>query len=206
MWQQRFGGARDIVGRHVKLDGLDAEIVGVMPAGFAFPFRTTQIWEPVGVMLRPESQKQHANHFLRVLGRLRLGVTIEQARAEVDGINARYRAAHRGDFIAAGANAVRLRDALVRDTRGSLLVLFGAVSCVLLIACVNVANLLLARAAGRGREVSIRSAIGASRRRLVQQLLTESVLLSVAGGALGLLLANAIAGVLAAHAPGAMPS
>ena len=154
-------------------------------------------------MLKAGDREKHGNHFLQVVGRLRPGTNLGEARAEVDALNARYRKEHGGDFVAPGANAVALRAALVRDTRSSLLVLFGAVCCVLLIACVNVANLLLARSAGRTREVSIRSAIGASRGRLVRQLLTESVLLAVAGAVVGLMLAQSLATVLASHAPDA---
>jgi putative ABC transport system permease protein len=203
LWQQRFGGDPSIVGKRVRMDNVTTRILGVMPPGFAFPYRDTEVWLPLGVMVRNEKRMEHSNHFLRVVGRLKPGATVAQARAEVDALSARYKREFGGDFVAPRANAIPLRDALVRDTRSGLLALFAAVCVVLLIACVNVANLLLARAAGRTREVSIRAAIGASRGRLVRQLLTESLMLSVAGAAVGLLVAQSLAGVLAAHAPDA---
>lgn len=202
LWQQRFGGLPEAIGKRITLDNEDCRIIGVMPRGFAFPTKDTEIWLPLG-RYRDPAERPHDAHNLRVIGRLRAGDTVEQARAEIDGISARYWQSHRENFVAQGANAVPLRDSLVRKTRTPLLVLFGAVCCVLLIACVNVANLLLARAAGRGREVAIRAAIGADRGRLVRQLLTESVLLAVAGATVGVGLAQFIAGALVARAPGA---
>ncbi len=203
LWQRRFGGVPNIIGKSIRLDAENYQIVGVMPRSFAFPDRTVDIWHPLFALLTPERQRRHDQHFLQVVGRLRPGVSIGEARAEIDGIAARYQRAHPDDVTGKGGNVVPLHDSLVRDVRTSLLLLLGAVGCVLLIACVNVANLLLTRAAGRSREISIRAAIGASRRRIVSQLLTESLLLALAGGALGILLAISIAQILMAHAPGA---
>ncbi len=203
LWQRRFGGDRNIIGKQIRLDGENHEIVGVMPSTFSFPFRTVEVWTPLLASIPPERQVRHDTHFLGVLARLRPGVSVEQARAEIDGIAARYKRAHPEEVTGRGGNVILLHDALIHDVRTSLLVLLGAVSCVLLIACVNVANLLLTRASGRSREISIRAAIGASRGRIVRQLLTESVLLALAGGALGAMLATSIAQILAAHAPGA---
>jgi len=202
LWQQRFGGAPDAVGRLIKLDNQECRIVGVMPRGFAYPTRDNAVYLPLGHYRNFEGEVRHDTHNLRVIGRLRPGVSVEQARAEVDGIAARYRQAHHVDFVAEGANVVPLRDSVVHDTRKPLLILFGAVCCVLLIACVNVANLLLARAAGRSREVSIRTAIGAGRARLIRQLLTESVLLALAGGIVGVMIAEFLGAALVARAPG----
>src|SRR5579862_9630259 len=203
LWQQRFGGAADIVGQRIHLDGADCEVVGVMPPGFAFPERTTQVWQPLGTYLSPERLLRHDTHFLHVIGRLKPGVSFNQGRAEIDAISARYRQAHPDDAVAPGANALPLQSGLVRESRPTLLLLWAAVGCVLLIACVNVANLLLARASGRAREIAIRAATGASRSRLVRLFLIESVLLAVCGAGLGLVLAVSIADVVAERAPGA---
>src|ERR1019366_3737322 len=123
--------------------------------------------------------QSQGNHQLMVMGPLRPGVSVEQGRAEIDGIARRYKQQHPQAITGKGGNAVPLYDYSVKEVRASLLILFGAVSCVLIIACVNVANLLLTRALGRQREVAIRSAVGATRARIVRQLLTESVILSM---------------------------
>ncbi|HTA72555.1 MAG TPA: ABC transporter permease [Bryobacteraceae bacterium] len=203
LWQQRFGGTADIVGQRIHLDGADCEVVGVMPPGFAFPERTTQVWQPLGTYLSPQRMQRHDTHFLHVIGQLKPGVSFNQGRAEIDAISARYHQAHPDDAVAPGANSLPLQSALVRESRPTLLLLWAAVGCVLLIACVNVANLLLARASGRAREIAIRAATGASRSRLVRLFLIESILLAVCGAALGLLLAVSIADVVAQRAPGA---
>jgi predicted permease len=203
LWQERFGGAMDIVGRRVRLDGQESVVVGVMPRGFAFPERTTEVWMAMATFLSPQRLERHDTHYLHVIGRLKATVSVEQARAEIDGISARYRQAHPGDAVAPGASVLLLQSALVRESRPTLLLLWAAVGCVLLIACVNAANLLLARASGRAREIAIRAATGASRSRLVRLFLTESVMLSVLGAAVGLVLAISVADVLAVRAPGA---
>jgi predicted permease len=203
LWQRRFGGSPQIIGRQIRLDGVNAQIVGVMPRGFAFPSRTVQVWQPLLQSIPPAIQERHDTHFLQVVGRLRPGISVASARSEVDGIAARYKRDHPDTITGHGANVVPLHASLVRDVRTSLLVLLAAVCCVLLIACMNVANLLLTRASGRAREVSIRAAIGASRARIVRQLLTESILLSLAGAVAGLIAAAFIIQFLAAHAPGA---
>jgi putative ABC transport system permease protein len=138
-----------------------------------------------------------------VVGRLWPGVSVAQARTEIDGFVARYKQTHQGEVSGKGGNVVALQDYLVQDVRTSLLVLLGAVGCVLIIACVNVANLLLTRAAGRTREIAIREAIGASRGEIIRQLLTESVLLALAGATGGVLLASFVSNILVSHAPNA---
>jgi predicted permease len=202
MWQQRFGGARDIVGRRIRLNGKECTVIGVMPPGFAFPERNTQAWLPLRSLLPPPLFERHDLHFLDVVGRIKHGMTMEAARAEIDGISARYKRVHPEDAVAPGANLLPLHAALVRRSRPTLLLLWAAVGCVLLIAAVNVANLLLVRASGRAREIAIRAATGANRSRLVQLLMTESLLLSVAGAGLGLMLALPIANMAATRIAG----
>ena len=203
LWQRRFAGSPDVIRSQIKLDNEDYQIIGILPRWFVYPSRTTQVWVPLEQHVPPKQMAQHENHFLDVIGRLRPGVSVEQGRAEIDGIVKQYKHAHPELVMGKGGNVVSLGEVTVRNIRTSLLVLFGAVICVLAIACVNVANLLLAQALGRQREVAIRTAIGASRGRIIAQLLTESVLLSVLGGILGIGVASFCTGYLAAKAPNA---
>jgi predicted permease len=203
LWQRQFGGSAETVGRAIRLDGNSFQIIGVMPRGFMFPYRNVEVWVPYLTGSAPRQQVRHDLHFLQVIGRLRPGVSVEQARAEIDGIAARYRNAHPDVATGKGANVVPLHSRLVQDVRRPLVILLGGVGCVLLIACVNIANLVLTRAAGRAREIAMRAALGATRGRIIRQLVTESVLVALAGGAVGAILAVSITGVLVAHAPGA---
>ena len=203
LWQHRFGGSPDVIHRQIRLDSEQYDIIGVMPRGFAYPYRTVQAWVPLQRYLEPEQLASHDIHMLMVVGRLRPGVAVAQGRAEIDGIVRRYRQQHPEAVMGKGGNVVPLYDYSVRGVRTSLLVLFAAVGCVLIIACVNVANLLLTRAMGREREVAIRAAVGATRGRIIRQLLTESVILSLLGAGCGLLLASLATDALAAHTPNA---
>ena len=203
LWQRRFGGERDVVRRQIRLDGQNYQVIGVMPRGFGFPYRDVDVWLPLLPNITPEQQQSHDNHFLLVVGRLRSGVSALQARAEIDGFVSRYKRDHPLEVSGTGGNVVPLQQYLVHDVRRSLLVLLGAVGCVLIIACVNVANLLLSRAAGRTREIAIREAIGAGRSQIIRQLLMESILLACIGGVFGLLLASFLANLLITHAPNA---
>ncbi len=203
LWQRKFGGTRDVIGKQIRIDGENNEIVGVMPRTFSFPDRTVDVWQPLLTFLPPARQERHDMHFLLVVGRLRPGATLPQAQAELSAIEGRYHAGHPDEISGVAATVVTLQESLVRDVRRPLIILFCAVSCVLLIACINVANLLLARASERSREVSIRAAIGASRARIIRQLVTESTLLSLIGGGIGAMFALSIAQILASHAPGA---
>ncbi len=183
LWRSRFGANAHTVGRSIKLDGEFYTVIGVMPAGFGFP-NEADVWTP----LRLASDAHNAT--LQVVARLKPGVSIEGARTDVDLIGQRLQRHPRraGDWEW-HITLVPLSQAVASDVRTPLLVLFGAVGLVLLIACANVANLFLARATTRQREIGIRKALGASRTRVIRQMLTESVMMAVSGGALGLLLA-----------------
>ena len=184
LWKRRFGSDRNIVGRSITINTRPVTVVGVMPRGFEFP-ENTQIWTPSAIN---PAEEPRDNRAYSAIGRLKPGVELEQAQSQISAINAHSAKAFPETNKGWDAHLARLHERLVRSVRPSLLLLSGAVGCVLLIACANVANLLLARASARQKEIAIRTAMGASRGRVLRQMLTESVLLSTIGGAVGLLL------------------
>ncbi len=190
LWQRRFGGDPGILNRTIELNAKAYTVIGVMPSWFQFPDSTTQLWTPV-YHDNPETlMTKLDNHMFRVVGRPKPGVTPAQATANLTVITRRIHNAHLDDpFISVGANSRPLLEHMVGDIRRPLYVLLAATACLLLIACLNVANLLIARAAARRKELAIRTAMGGGRMRLLREHLMESFLLSAAGGAAGLALA-----------------
>jgi putative ABC transport system permease protein len=205
LWQRRFGGSPDVLGKPITLDAQPYTVIGVLPAGF-------ELLQPADVFLPfhpwahtlPDDRNWHPG--IIVIGRLKPGASLDQARTEMVGITKRLEEQYPIYNTGTSADVVALQEQMVQNVRPALVLLLGAVSFVLLIACANVANLLLARAASRGREVAIRTSMGASRGRVVRQLLTESVLLSLAGGILGLLIAWASLGPLLKLSAGTVPN
>ncbi len=188
LWQRRFAGEAKILNQTLTLSGQKLTVIGVMPATFRFGVSDLSLWTPMA--FTAQDAQNHGGHFLSVLGQLKPGVTLEQARTEMIVIAGRLAVQYPGPNTGWNVKLMPLLEFTVRSIKPALLILLGAVAFVLLIACANVANLLLARAAGRQKEIAIRTALGAGRGRIIRQLLTESVLLSAVGGAVGLLLAK----------------
>ena len=200
-WKQSLGSTQDLSSVHLKIEGQAASIIGILPAGFRFP-DNTDIWIPREIRAPYPSRTAHN---WNVIARLREGTSVDASRTELTGIAQRLKQQFAGDTAMVGVAMEPLREAMTSDVRPALIILFGASGFLLLIACANVVNLMLAQAAGRERELSIRAALGAGRHRLIRQFLTEAFLLSTMGGALGVLAAVWGLNGLLAIAPGNLP-
>jgi putative ABC transport system permease protein len=200
VWQQRFGGQSSVVGRSIMLNGNPYQVIGVLPAGLVVPNSEAEMFIPL-VLFTPEQPPSRTSHNFNVYARLRPGVSLVQARSEMDRIGKdleqQYPQLSRGH----GANVTSLPEEIAGPVERTLMVLMAAVAFILLIACINVTNLLLAKAAGRRREMAVRSAIGAARPRLIRQVLVECSVMALAGGAAGLLLAVWSVRLLATQVP-----
>jgi predicted permease len=208
LWQRKFGASPDVLGKGITLDGRSFTIIGVVPADIHLPFqdsRLRDVYVPIGQWSNPFLASRGAPLGIHGIGRFKPGLTIEQARADMARVTGNLAAAYPNVNKGTGASLIPLRKQIVGDVQPFLFVLLASVGFVLLIACVNVANLLLARSTARTREFAIRVALGASQRRIMRQLLTESILLAAAGGLLGLALAAPGQGALLRSLPAALP-
>jgi putative ABC transport system permease protein len=204
LWQSRFGGDEGLIGRQITLDGKSRTVIGVMPPNFALPpGDQTEVWMAIGTLA--DQMQNRAVHRMTAIGRLKSGVTLRQARTELATIANRIQQQYPDADPGHGVNVISGYESLTKNARPALLTLLVAVGFLLLIACANVANLLLARAETRQKEIAIRTALGATRGRIVRQLLAESLLLAVAGGAAGLLLAAWGVDALAGNLPEDFP-
>ena len=203
LWQRRFGGDPNIVGKTIKVNGPDFTIVGVLPPDFIISPRRYEIF--TSIRFDDRQRVNRRGRYLTVIARLRPGVTAAQARAEMNAVGARLGAQYPDENAGRGATTHPLEGLITGGARTALLTLLGAVGFTLLIACANVANLLLGQAAGRRKEMAVRAALGAGRLRLVRQMLTESLTLSLAGGVAGLLLAKWGVGLLVSISPASLP-
>jgi putative ABC transport system permease protein len=201
LWQNRFGSDPNVVGRTIELSGAAHMVIGVMPAGFSFP-NQAELWRPLPI---DPNQLDRGPHYLYIVGRLKHEATLTRAQAEMSAIAARLAQQYPEQIAGHGVKLEPLRDVIVENIGPALFILLGAVGFVLLIACANVANLLLARAGARQREIAVRTALGATRLRIVRQLLTESFMLAVGGGAAGLFIANLGVNWLVSLGPGTIP-
>ena len=203
LWQAQFGGDAGVLGRRVLLDGEPFVVVGVMNGSFDYPQRTTNLW--TAFRFKNDSFQDRNDNYLSVVAKLRPGVTMEQARSDMQAVSEQLKREYPKDNEHVGVSIVPLRSEISDRSRMMLLALMGASLCVLLIACTNLAKLLLARALTRRKEVAVRNALGAGRERLVRQMLTESLVLAVCGGLLGVLIASAALPLFAKLVPNSLP-
>ncbi len=205
LWQAAFAGDNAVIGRRVNLDNQPYEIIGVMPRDFHFPDRQAEVWMPMRFEENSDDFRDRNNNYINVVARLKPGVTLDQARAEMSVVAAQLEKQFPRENRQTGAAVNYLREELSQQSRLLLMALSGAALCVLLIACANLANLLMARGLARQRELAVRTAMGAGRERLVRQLVTESLVLAFAGGAAGILVAAAALPLLARLVPASLP-
>ena len=203
LWQSQLGGDPSVIGSSLSLDGTPYTVIGVMPAHFVFPDESVQLWIPL--VLRETDFAIRENTYLHAVGRLKPGITFEQARADIASVFTRLQEQYPASNAETGFSFFMQSDSMAPRFRVLLLALVGASLCMLLLTCANLANLLLARAAGRERELAVRAALGAGRNRLIRQMLTESVMLAIVGGLAGALLAIAAVPLLAQLVPPSLP-
>jgi len=203
LWHSQFGGDPGVLSRKVNLDGAPYTIIGVMPPAFYFPDRGTQLW--TALTFQPADFEDRTNTYMHAVGRLKAGVTFEQARAELESLAARMSRDYPATNAETGVSFFRMRDNMSPRFRTMLIALGGATLCLLLLTCASLANLFLARATARERELAVRAALGAGKERLVRQLITESVILTVLGGAAGVALAAASVPVFSSLVPPTLP-